>query len=220
MNQRASAALLVAASKNDLALVQKRLAQGADVNARPRGDFGCALYQAIRHGNRPMIALLLKAGADVNLADREGYCPLWLAASKRDAWTAKRLLDLGARTEREPNPLEAAVTANHLRSAQLLLQAGAKASGRSLLVKASWAGSTPLVNAMLEAGLRPELRKKDPNGWTPLLAAISNRHWEVAEALLAAGAQLESKVGRWEPLELALERGGVDAIRRLRRASS
>lgn len=212
MSQKTNASLLVAAVKNDVALVKRRLGEGADVNARNR-EGGTALYEAIRHGNRAMISLLLASGADVNLADREGYSPLWLAVSKRQVPTVKQLLKRGARVSRAS--LEAAVEGRNASLVRLLLATGAKVSGLFALQKAARAGSTSIVTLLLEAGLAKELEKKDPNGWTPLLAAITNRHWGIAQRFIAAGAKVDSKVGRFRPLELAFERGGADAVRRL-----
>ncbi len=212
MGRQSNAALLVAAVKNDVVLVKRRLAEGADVNARSR-EGGTALYEAIRHGNRPMVALLLDAGADVNLAHRDGYTPLWLAVSKRHVPTVKQLLKHGARVS--PAAIEAAVERRNATIVRLLLATGAKVSGLFALQKAARAGSATIVTALLEAGLGRELEKKDPNGWTPLLAAITNRQWAIAQMFIAAGAKVHSKVGRFRPLELAFERGGAAAVRQL-----
>src|SRR5262249_54720021 len=69
---------------------------GADVQAKTRLSNMTPLHLAASNGSAPIIGLLVKAGADVNLSNGNGTTPLMLAAAsgKIDAITV--LLDQGA----------------------------------------------------------------------------------------------------------------------------
>ncbi len=69
----------------------------ADVNARERLYGRTALMIAAAAGHRDVVALLLEAGADVNLADLEGSTALSLARNSGNLDVAAQLEEAGAR---------------------------------------------------------------------------------------------------------------------------
>ena len=73
-----SSAILVAAARNDLALVQRLLAARADPNRGTLQDGTSALHHAAIHNNRAMINALLNAGAR-STPDRSGHAPGYYA---------------------------------------------------------------------------------------------------------------------------------------------
>ena len=68
-----------AASRGDLPAVRALLTQKADVNA-PQADGATALHWAVYRGDREMTELLIRSGANVKVANREGR--------RRSGWRA------------------------------------------------------------------------------------------------------------------------------------
>jgi hypothetical protein len=110
-------------------LVEALLARGANPNLCARRF--CPLESALYAKSRPILDLLLKAGADVNQADPavgapEG--PLTAAAALGDLEVATRLLAAGAKVDglgRGPTPLMMAAQGGSRPMAELLLGKGA-----------------------------------------------------------------------------------------------
>ena len=78
-NPNLNAQLLVGARQNDMAQVERVLAQGAAPNSRNRLGKS-ALVLAAEKGNLPLANRMLEAGADVNLASLEGVTALMAAS--------------------------------------------------------------------------------------------------------------------------------------------
>lgn len=73
------------------------LAAGADSNARSANDLSVLpLHSAVAGDHDDVVAVLLAAGADVNVTQRHGYTPLHGAAQNGAAATVDRLLAAGA----------------------------------------------------------------------------------------------------------------------------
>ena len=65
-------------------------------------DFGqCALWWLAMHGLQDLVQLLIDAGCDVNIADKDGWTPLSVAAFYGHAEVIKALLAAGADASRE-----------------------------------------------------------------------------------------------------------------------
>ncbi|MDE0019966.1 MAG: CotH kinase family protein [Candidatus Poribacteria bacterium] len=79
-----------------LAAVEKRLADGADVNERDKMFYLAPLGWAALYGQTEVARALLDNGADVNILDRSGNTPLHTAAFLGDVETAKLLIENGA----------------------------------------------------------------------------------------------------------------------------
>ena len=88
-------------------------------------DFGqCALWWLAMHGNAPLAQLLIDAGADVNLPDKDGWTPLSVAAFYGHADVLKTLLAAGADPSKEvedgDTAYDKAVAWDHAECAALL----------------------------------------------------------------------------------------------------
>lgn len=93
--QRQATALIVAARRNHLPIVQTLLDRGADIHATNRaGD--TALMLAARNGHAPLIELLLRNGTRVNDQNGAGDTPIILAARNGHYDAAKLLVLHGA----------------------------------------------------------------------------------------------------------------------------
>ena len=122
-----------------------------------------AFHAAIRIGNLEEAQRLLAAGADVNAPDYAGNTPLLYAAWEGNAETTAFLLGHGA----DPN---------------------FKQAGPTPLGAAVAAGKTAVVEILVSAGARVDVRYRDDR--TPLQLAALNGFDQIAELLLKAGADV------------------------------
>src|SRR5262252_4681651 len=65
-----------AAMRKDRAAVQTLLQKGANVNAA-QADGARAIHWAVYNGDLELVKMLVAAGADVKVANRDGSTPLW-----------------------------------------------------------------------------------------------------------------------------------------------
>lgn len=147
----------------------------------------------MRAGEAAIVARLLEAGADPNLADSDmGYTPLYFAAYYGDTRIVDKLLEAGA----DPNlatkdgitPLHHAAGNRDTEIIDKLLEAGADPNladykmGYTALYYAVQNGDIELVEKLLKAGANPNCARID--GATPLFVAAQNDHREITRLLL------------------------------------
>jgi uncharacterized protein len=225
-------ALHWAVRQDDRELVDRLIKAGANVKAANR--YGVTpLYLACVNGSAPAIAKLLDAGADANGATTEGETPLMTVARTGSVEAAKVLLahgaDVNAKEQwRQQTPLMWAVAESHPEMAQELIAHGADVNARQVTwnwerqmtkePREKWmplGGLTPLLFAarqgcvdcarvLLKAGA--EINAANPNGFSSILLAIINSHYDVAAFLLDQGADpnIADEVGR-TPLYAAVD---------------
>lgn len=129
--------LLAAVATNDMAAVQRLLAQGAPLNL-PMPGKGTALMLAVRMQQPAMVEFLLTAGADPNVSSRGDGNALIIAAQLGDLVLAKRLLQAGAE-------VDAVVLADE-----------------TALINASYRGDLAMVQLLLNAGAAINLQVQTP----------------------------------------------------------
>ena len=165
-----------AAERNNVAEVQRFIAEGVDVNARGRydGDYNpTVLMVAASCDSVDVAKFLIAAGADVNAWDNKvGNTALICAA--------KKTYVLKADKERNKSKNMAMV--------KLLIEAGANVNakdgyGRTALIYAVRKNSVDMAKLLIEAGA--DVNVKDGYGNTALYYATG----DVRELLLAAGAR-------------------------------
>ena len=186
---------------------------GANVNAA--NHFGVPpLAMACANGNAAVVRLLLDAGADPNAAMKGGETVLMMASRSGNVDAVKALLVHGARhdaTERRgQTALMWAAAEGHAAVVRALIEAGADVnatldSGFTPFLFAVREGRIDVVRVLLEHGIdvNAPLRRRDktPEGPannaayrvsgrapSPLLLAVQNGHFELAIALVDAGA--------------------------------
>jgi uncharacterized protein len=120
--------------------------------------------------------LLLRAGANPNLANDLGATPLWVASSNGNAAIVARLLQARA----DPNL--------------------ALASGETPLMSAAQSGSIETVRLLLANGADVNAIERF-RGQTALMWAADQNHPEVARVLLAGGADIHARSSVWKQLE-------------------
>ncbi|GAB1205481.1 hypothetical protein APSETT445_004157 [Aspergillus pseudonomiae] len=116
----------------------------------------------------PIIDLLLKKGADVNVTSNSGQNALHFATSKASLSTVRTLI---------ANKCSARVKDKR---------------GQLALHRAAAIGSSPIIKVLLQDGKSP-VNAADVDGLTALHHAISEGHGEAAITLLKAGAETDKK---------------------------
>lgn len=159
----ATPAVAQAAQRGDLPAVRSLIAERADVNV-PLGDGMTALHWAAERGDAEMAKALIKAGAKLTLATRNGgYLPLHVAARAANGAVVQALLAAGA----DP----AARTGTGVTALHLAAQSGDVVAVKALIARKADVNAT-----------EPEW------GQTPLMFAASSDRPAAVTALLAAGA--------------------------------
>ena len=162
-----------------------------------------ALHWATYRDDAESAALLIRAGADVNVQNSYGVPPLSIAAANGNASIVALLLDAGA----DPNTvlrggetvLMSAARAGSLAAVQDLLTNGADPNAReereqTALMWAAAEGHAAVVAALLDAGA--DLHAKLESGFTPIFFAAREGHIEVVRTLLEAGADVNELLER------------------------
>lgn len=161
------------------------LAAGADAN-EPGVDGATPLLYAAHAADVELVRALLAAGADPNAANRYGVAPLHEAALIADEALVRALLDAGAEVDR------------------------ALPEGETPLMLAARTGGVAAVKLLIERGADVDVVERW-QGQTPLMYAAAHDRAEVAAALIAAGAALETATPRTElPARLPAARFNVE----------
>ena len=217
-----------AVHRNDLKGADALIRSGADVNAANR--YGVPpLALAATNGNAAMLELLLKAGANPNGTQSEGETALMTAARTGMPAAVKTLLAHGADVNakeswRGQSALMWAAAEGHAEVINLLLQSGAQVSARSktgwtallfaaregqiAAAKALIAGGADVNEALLGRtgrGRGPGAAAGGPErppagGSSALVLATGSAHFELAAALLDAGANPNAAAQGWTAL--------------------
>jgi ankyrin repeat protein len=206
-------ALMIAAGRGDTPLLRVLLAAGADLYTADSRGGGTALHKAVQGGDPTTVRALLDAGAFVDaVAATTGHTPLMDALWYKWPEVVAVLLEhdaaLGLSTHygfsmREHFEYELNVNTrgkDQLLRAERLLAARTAADGAAAaeqrLMAAVVAGDLAAVRRLLDEGAAVDARHPVVTGFndahTPLLVACRDGHLEIAEALLAAGADVNA----------------------------
>jgi len=180
-------------------------------------------YEAIRQDDLATIRTLLREEG-VNTRDAQGQTPLMLAAAYGSVEAVRVLVAAGADVKASSG---GGLTALHLAAddpakTRLLLDAGADVNavsqlGRTpLLVAASVSVGADVVRQLLAKDA--DVNVADTSGVTPLIAAANADNREVADILLARGADVHARAKTGQPstaLMAAAINGNVALVRTL-----
>lgn len=210
-------ALHWAALHGDETLARRLLEAGASVQATNR--YGVSpLSLACQSGSTSIVEQLLERGADPNTSLRGGETVLMTAARTGKPGPLQALLKRGARVDarerRGQTALMWAAAEGHAEAVTLLLQAGADPrltlpdSGFNAFFFAAREGRSEVIRVLLKAGVgvnevmepgRPD-GKGATRGTSALDLAIENGHFELALALVDAGADPNDQRSGVSPL--------------------
>lgn len=181
---------LAQACKNgSAAMVKLLLDAGADVNAKLKGG-ETVLMLAARSGDAEAVQMLLARQADPNGRERLGQTALMWAAAEGHTGVIRALLkagaDLNAAVESGFTPFFFAVREGHLDAVRELLRAGAD------------------VKRMMREPVAedPGPRPSNSGRTTALAMAVQNAHFELAIALIDAGADPNDQRTGFTPLHM------------------
>lgn len=193
------APLVEAIKKGDVEAVQALLQKRTDVNAVEQ-DGTTPLHWAAEADDPTIVQLLIRAGANVKAANRYGATPLMAACIAGNAAIVGALLRAGV----DPNTaspdgetaLMLAARSGNVEAVKALLARGADVNAREGLLQQTalmWAAAenhAETVKTLIEAGADVEARTD--GGFTPFLFAVRAGQIDAVEALLAAGADVNT----------------------------
>ena len=192
--------LHAAAHKGDVAQIEKIIAATADLNARD-GNGRTPLHIATFARQRNALRALAKAGANIDLLDKDRYDGVTIASVADDEETLRVLLSLGASAKQ--------VTSRYDGTA---------------LIAAAHLGHDGVVRQLIAAGA--PLDHVNNLHWTAAIEAVvlgdgGPRHQATLRALIDAGAklQLADRQGN-TPLQLARSRGYTAMVQMLEKAGA
>ena len=159
--------LIQAVKNKDITAVRALLKQRVDVNAT-EGDGTTALHWASHRDDLGIADALIRSGARANTANDLGATPLHLACTNRSAPMVERLLAAGG------NP-----------NATLM-------NGETVLLTCARAGAARAVKALIAHGANVNARERE-HQQTSLMWAAAQRHPEVVQLLIEAGADVRAR---------------------------
>ena len=194
-NERGQTALHVAVKGQHVAVKgqQKKITEllitkGADVNARDKWGY-TPLYYATWNEDTSTARLLVDRGADVNVRVNGDGTPLVYAVWNEDMDMAKLFVSKGAefnvKDDEGMTAFHYAVSQANRELVEFFVDQGADVSS---IHGAACVGDLACVKSYLEQGTNVDF--KDDVGWTPLFWAASMGQKDVAELLIAKGADV------------------------------
>lgn len=207
--------LVEAVRGGDRARVTALLAQRVDVNAA-MADGATALHWAAYANDVDMAALLIRAGARVDVATDQGVTPLLLACGHVTSSLPAALLEAGADPNRASRvgetPLMSCARTGNAEGVAALLDRRADTAaterwqGQTALMVAVAGGHPPIVKLLVARGA--DVNARSAAGFTPLLFAAREGDAAVGAVLRDAGADLHGAARDGStPLLVSLVRG-------------
>lgn len=207
-DKEGNTALMWATQRGDTALAQALIAAGADLDLQD--DYGnTAFTLAAKHKNFAIVQALIAAGVDINHQDNYGNTAFMWAAEKYPI-LARFLINAGVDLNLKNGNgntalMLVAIKNDRVSTAQDLIHAGAKLNvqnkdGDTALMCAIKnnhpAIALDLINSRVDPdlqGVKVDLNLPDVYGNTALMWVVINHDLDLAEALIAAGADLSLK---------------------------
>ena len=185
--------LALACTNGNAATVKLLLEAGADANATMKGG-ETVLMLAARSGNVDVVKALLARGAKHDAHERQGQTALMWAAAEGNTAVVRTLMeagaDMNATVDSGFTPFFLAVREGHLETVREFLEKGSD-------VNATMQRPAPPPGAN---GRQAYGRGTVVPGTSPLMLAVMNGHFELAIALVDAGANPNEVRNGFTPL--------------------
>lgn len=213
---------LRAVQQGDYKVVERMLADGADVDLMQAGE-GTPLTLAIDAEHFDIAELLLEKGADPNLGSEADGHPIWMAASKGNLKLVRQLVAQGADVNTQfpgdGSALIQAASTGNLDMVKLLVELKADVNmmvegDGNPLIAASKQGNLTVVTYLVNEGadVNAEVRGDE----TPLINASEQGHLPIVKLLIEQGAEVnkvckekmrDGKIRVRTALQMAKKRG-------------
>jgi ankyrin repeat protein len=182
VNRYGVSPLIVACTNGSAGVAKQLLDAGADANAKTKGG-ETALMFAARSGNIDVVKALLVHGAKHDAREVKGQTALMWAAAEGHAPIVRALIEAGAdintTLESGFTPFLFAVREGHIEAVREFLKAGVDVNATVHRTDGGGRGRGPGGTV---------LYKPITKDMSPLLLAVQNGHFELAIALVDAGA--------------------------------
>lgn len=184
--------LWTAAQRGDLAVIERLIGEGHDVNAqRQTVDRESPLHVAARAGQTEAIKLLVKHGAKINSRDGDGMTPLMSSmADEQNTEVVETLLTLGASATAQDK------------------------AGMTALDHAAFSGRNKLVEFFIKRGVQLNVGDGKRRS-SPIAHCVSGENILGLKLLIAAGADVNATDKGSSPLSTAAVFGRVEYVRLL-----
>ena len=207
--------LSVAIAKGHLAMAEKLIKSGANVNVTSINKVSI-LWEAVRSKNKDAVALLLKHGAQANHVNQNGATALAPAVLTDDTMV-QLLIDYGADINAgDPKPLMVAAELGSASMVAYLLHNKADVNavnkdGLPALASAIRGKRANVVEMLIDAGADVHI---SPKGITMLMACACSGHVASAQILIKHGLalDLQDELGFTALMHAAMSEGSSDML--------
>ena len=226
-DQSGCSPLHLACLSGELELVKMLVKAGAGVCVTDNAGRTCFMFAAY-HGHTETVRYLMDAShTALNLTNQKGeaqWSALFYAIHQNHADVVQVLIDAGAdieaKDERGCSPLHEACGSGELEIVKVLVKAGSGVSvtdnkGNACLNLAAQNGHTETVRYLL---CLPEVdvnQSVNNSGLTSLNHAVSQKHSDVVQVLIDAGADVEANNMGLTPLHRACKCGALEIVQML-----
>jgi len=177
-----------------LPVIKLLVSKGADIQAQDSYPESTKLHWACIEGDKDVVEFLISKGAEVDRKNKRGQTPLWLAASYGHREIVELLIKKGANINVSNNrgltPLAMARQRKQNEVVDILLKHGAVET----LHGAAASGNIDEIKRLLSQGT--DINAQNERGQTPLQLALNSDQMEVAELLVANGANVDAIDGQ------------------------
>jgi ankyrin repeat protein len=182
-----------------------------------------ALLKAAQRNNAKTIRNIIKHGAEVNIANKNGDTSVYIAAEEGHLAVVRALIELGADVNIPGNdgitPVFIAAQERHMAVVKVLVQNGADVNiahnnGNTPVSNAVWMGHMAVVRALIDHGA--DVNIANNIGVTPVSIAAHTGHMDIVRALVEHGADVNiADNDGFTPVWVAAQNRHLDIVKAL-----